>query len=176
MYLTYENLTVRNAEASDCETLCRWWNDGSVMAHAGFPLGLGTTAEKIAGQIKTDTDNTQRRLIIEIDGAAAGEMSYSVTENSATASLGIKICDATQQNKGYGKKLLSMVISSLFGDLGISKIVLDTNLDNLRAQHVYESLGFKKLRVNIDCWKNQLGQIQSTVDYELTPENFKSYI
>ena len=59
--------------------------------------------------------------------------------------------------------------------MGYEKIVLDTNLNNKRAQHVYESLGFRKLRVNMDSWKDQLGRWQSSVDYELIPEDFKNY-
>ena len=47
------------------------------------------------------------------------------------------------------------------------KIALNTNLSNTRAQHVYESLGFKKLGIRENSWKNQLGELQSTVDYEL---------
>jgi len=55
-------------------------------------------------------------------------------------------------------------------------VVLDTNLNNLRAQHVYEQLGFVKVRTNIDCWQNQLGELQSSVDYELTEDGFISWV
>ena len=58
---------------------------------------------------------------------------------------------------------------------GFDKIVLDTNLTNLRAQHVYESLGFRKLRINYDSWTDQLGNKQSAVDYELTEDNFVDF-
>ena len=51
MYIIDRDLCVRNAEMEDCAQLAKWWNDGSVMAHAGFPRGLGTTAEKIQEQI-----------------------------------------------------------------------------------------------------------------------------
>ena len=67
-----------------------------------------------------------------------------------------------------------MLISWLF-EQGLEKIVLDTNLTNLRAQHVYESLGFQKLRVNIDSWTDQLGNKQSAVDYELVEDKFIDY-
>ena len=50
---------------------------------------------------------------------------------------------------------------------------LDTNLNNLRAQHVYECLGFQKMRVNYDSWTDQLGQLQSSVAYELIPHHFR---
>ena len=47
MQMQYKNLTIRDAVAADAEQLTAWWNDGAVMAHAGFPKGLGTTEEKV---------------------------------------------------------------------------------------------------------------------------------
>ena len=54
--------------------------------------------------------------------------------------------------------------------------VLDTNLKNKRAQHVYERLGFTKLRVNENAWTDQLGEWQSSVDYELYPKDFINFV
>lgn len=173
MELTYKNLTIRNAAAGDAPLLAHWWNDGKVMAHAGFPKGLGTTTEKIACDIANDSDDTRRRLILLLNGAPIGEMSY-YNIGSQTAEIGIKICESDYQEKGFGKILLSMLIRHLFQS-GYTKIVLDTNLKNTRAQHVYEKLGFRKLRVNVDSWKNQLGELQSSVDYELTADHFKDF-
>lgn len=166
MLLKQDNLVIRNATESDAAQLAAWWNDGSVMAHAGFPNGLGTTAEKIAASLATDSDETRRRLIIEENDVPIGEMSYRNAGNGA-AEIGIKICIPACQNRGLGRKLLRMLIHSLFNDLGYREIMLDTNLNNLRAQHVYESLGFEKLRVNIDSWVDQLGNKQSSVDYRM---------
>ncbi len=47
MKIQYENLTIRQAEVADAKQLAAWWNDGAVMAHAGFPDGLGTTEEEV---------------------------------------------------------------------------------------------------------------------------------
>ena len=74
----------------------------------------------------------------------------------------------------HRKKVLSLLIACLFKD-GYSKIVLDTNLKNTRAQHVYESLGFRKVRTNIDAWTDQTGRPQSSVDYELLEKDFVNY-
>ena len=63
------------------------------------------------------------------------------------------------------------LIEELF-DRGANLIFLDTNLKNTRAQHVYEMLGFRKVSVNIDSWKNQLGELQSSVNYELEVNDF----
>lgn len=96
-------------------------------------------------------------------------------EGRKTAEIGIKICDFTKQEKGYGKIVLGMMISSLFNDFEYRKIILDTNLNNRRAQHVYEPPGFRKLQVRTNSWRDQLGNPQSAVDYELIPEDFVNF-
>lgn len=173
MKIIYHDLCIRNAESADCPQLARWWNDGSVMAHAGFPRGLGTTAEEIQEQIEKDSDDARRRLMIEYKGAAIGEMSY-YNRGDQVAEIGIKICDTDHQEKGLGKVILSLFIEELFS-MGYVKIILDTNLRNTRAQHVYETLGFHKVRINEDSWTNQVGEIQSSVDYELVRDDFVDY-
>lgn len=170
MKLIYNDLCIRNAEEKDCLQLATWWNDGNVMAHAGFPNGLKTTAKKIKEQIATDSDNTKRRLVIEYKGTSIGEMSFYVYEGKKVE-IGIKICNLDFQGKGLGRVLLSMLIEKLFS-MGYELIFLNTNIKNTRAQHVYELLGFKKTAINKDSWKNQLGELQTSVDYELKPSDF----
>jgi RimJ/RimL family protein N-acetyltransferase len=92
-------------------------------------------------------------------------------KGSNIAEIGIKICDFDMQNKGYGTLFLKMLITSLFANR-YKKIILDTNVNNVRAQHVYEKLGFTKLRINHNSWENQLGVLQSSVDYELHKSQF----
>ena len=96
-------------------------------------------------------------------------MSY---KGNDVAEIGIKICDFTKHGSGYGTTFLKMLITSLFRDFGYEKIILDTNLNNKTAQRVYEKIGFRKLRVNTDAWKNQVGELQASVDYELLAEEF----
>ena len=143
------------------------------MAHAGFPNGLYTCADEIEKQIETDSDNTKRHLIIEKEGVSIGEMSYHNLGNDIVE-IGIKICNPDYQEKGLGHIILSMLIRELFNQ-GYEKIKLDTNLKNERAQHVYEKLGFSKIGVRENCWRDQLGNLQSAVDYELVKESFVEY-
>ena len=109
-----------------------------------------------------------------MDNMPIGEMNYR-NKGSQTVEIGIKICDFSKQNKGVGKILLIMLISALFKDFGYQKIILDTNLKNKRAQHVYEQLGFTKLRVNQNSWTNQIGELQSSIDYELYQKDFINF-
>ncbi|MDR2590236.1 MAG: GNAT family N-acetyltransferase [Oscillospiraceae bacterium] len=171
MTIKNNNLLIRNATVDDAAQLEIWWRDGKIMAHAGFPNGLDITAKEIADSLSTDTDETYRRLIIEVDKIPIGEMNYrNIGDN--TAEIGIKICDFNRQEKGHGSHLLCMLINELFLCYGYEKIILDTNLNNKRAQHVYEKIGFNKVGIRYDCWKNQLGEPQSAVDYELKRENW----
>jgi aminoglycoside 6'-N-acetyltransferase I len=90
-----------------------------------------------------------------------------------TAIIGIKICDFTEQNKGYGTVLLTAFIDALFRHMGYETIDIDTNLTNTRAQKVYEQkLGFRKICVNENSWKNQLGELQSQVCYKLSKNDW----
>lgn len=185
MKLEQGKLCIKNAEKEDCKQLVSWWNDGAVMAHAGFPNGLGTSEEKVQKQIAADNDDTRRHLVIWYDGNRIGEMSYANlgdsleetgedTIENRTADIGIKICNPAFQEKALGKIVLSMLIRELFSR-GYTKIVLDTNLKNKRAQHVYERLGFQKVNVRMDAWTDQVGEKQSVIDYELTTEHFVDF-
>jgi len=164
--LCTEQLTIRQAKAADAKQLAAWWNDGAVMAHAGFPNGLGITEEKVIAGLGVG------RMVIEESGRLIGECNYRTVEDGV-AEIGIKICEVDCQNRGLGRKLLRMLIGWLFQN-GYNKIILDTNVNNTRAQHVYESLGFRKVRTNVDAWKDQLGQMQSSIDYELTEADFRT--
>lgn len=149
-----------------CQVVERWQCDGPCRV----PGWAWNHSRKIQEQIENDSDDTKRRLMIEYKGSAIGEMSYYNRGNNI-AEIGIKICEPDFQEKGLGRVILSMLISQLFA-MGYGRIILDTNLKNTRAQHVYEMLGFQKVRINENSWTNQVGEVQSSVDYELVHENF----
>lgn len=172
MILIQDNLVIRSATREDAPLLCAWWNDGEVMAHAGYPNGLGVTVQEVVRNLEAANNHV---LILEIDGEAVGEMNYR-TAAEGTAEIGIKICKPDRQEKGFGTHFLEMLIGTLFNEHGYQKIILDTNLSNSRAQYVYEKIGFRKTAVHIDSWKDQLGNWQSSVDYQLTKKEYLEFI
>ena len=56
MDISKDRIRIRNSVITDCGQLAEWWNDGKVMAHAGFPNGLGITLDKIKRQILQESD------------------------------------------------------------------------------------------------------------------------
>jgi len=161
MYLKEGKQWIRKAEAGDARQLAAWWNDGKIMAHAGFPHGLGTTEEIVKKELAGGLPSV--RQIIGIDDLAIGEMSYRDV-GQKTAEIGIKICLFEYQNQGLGTNYLKMLLGYL-QSIGFETVILDTNLNNVRAQHVYEKIGFQKTGVRYDSFKNQDGQYESAVDY-----------
>ncbi len=167
MMLQHNSLTIRSATEKDIDTLCAWWADGAIMAHAGFPNGITTDKEKLKAQIQHQTteQNLKQLLIIEEKDIPLGEMSYTLKGNVAT--MGIKICRQETQNQGRGKIYLQMLIDYLFNKKNVATIQVDTMIENKRAQHVYESLGFQKVRIHEDCWIDQRGRKRTAIEYEL---------
>ncbi|MCL2236221.1 MAG: GNAT family N-acetyltransferase [Defluviitaleaceae bacterium] len=169
MILTSGNLTLRSAEVKDAPTLGKWWRDGTVMAHAGFPNGLPITDEKIEDNIKTKAGGINL-MILEVGGVAIGETHYK-DKGDGICAIGIKICDFSQQGKGYGSRFLTMLIRELFGDLGFTQITLDTGDDNIPAQKTYERQGFVKTGEVIE-WTDSVGEHRKALCYKLDKNNF----
>lgn len=48
MRIQKDNIVIRSATIHDAIQLNKWWNDGRVMEHAGFPNGLGQSLEDIS--------------------------------------------------------------------------------------------------------------------------------
>ena len=174
--ISKEHILIRSAVLADAPLLNAWWNHGAVMAHAGFPKGLGQSMEETRRQIAAHEGKLSQLCMILIDGKPVGEASFRIGQNEAET--GFKICDSSYQNRGYGKQIIWMVFEYLFLDealgskMPIHRIFWDTNLNNTRAQHVYEALGATRLRVVKDAFTDQLGVSQSAVEYQLTREDF----
>ena len=64
--LKFENLSLRKAEVEDALQLVSWWNDGEVMAHAGFPNGVGVQVDEVVSLIKKNSKN-RCQFILDID-------------------------------------------------------------------------------------------------------------
>lgn len=179
MRIEKENIVIRSATVGDAIQLNEWWNDGKVMEHAGFPnKGIGESLDETIANIRHREGKLSQICMIEIDGKLVGELSYSIRGDGA-AYLGWKICDFNYQNQGYGPKIITMLFEFLFTDENINskfpidRIIWDTMLENKRAQYVYEhKIKARKIGIQENSWQDQLGNWRSSVDYEISREEF----
>jgi RimJ/RimL family protein N-acetyltransferase len=103
-------------------------------------------------------DDAYMQLVLEINGAPAGEMNCHKM-NCKTMQISIEI-EPSLRNKGYGTRFLRMLLDELFST-GSERIILDVDLDNHIARHVYEKLGFRIKQI-----KHEI----RVADYELLSE------
>lgn len=171
--ITHKEITIRDATIKDARILCNWWNDGRVMAHAGFPNGIHTTIQEVQAQLRED--QTRHRYLIEYQSKPIGEMMLEY-HTLVRVEFGIKICDRSKQNQGIGKTVLSIMVQYLFEECQIEEIVCTTELSNKRAQHVYEQLGFQKEKALYHVWCDEAGKWHDGICYVLKPQKFHSYV
>lgn len=164
MYIEKDKIVIRSSEIKDAEQITKWWNDGKVMSHAGFPKGLGVSKEEVRDIILSNNKDCQL-LMVQIQGDDVGEMNYRKTKSGVE--IGIKLCKFEYHGKGYGTKLIKLLIDFLCDELHCNLIEVNTNVNNRQAQALYEKVGFKQIRIEKDGWRNQLGELQSTIFYEL---------
>lgn len=120
----HDGLELRPALAQDAALLCRWWNDGSIMAHAGFPQGLGTTAREVAAQLQADASS--HRLLLLEQGCPVGEAVWRTAGEPGTAEIGIKLCVPSARGRGLGTQYLHRLLRYLFGPGGFRLVTLTT--------------------------------------------------
>lgn len=178
MRIKKDNIIIRSATLNDAIQLNKWWNDGSVMEHAGFPNGIGQSLDDTIANIMGREGKLSNLCMIEIDDKPVGELSYSIRGDGA-AYPGWKICDFNYQNQGCGPKIIMMLLEFIFTDEAINskfpieKIIWDTDIENKRAQYVYENkIGAKRIGMRKDSWKDQTGRLRTAVDYEISKEEF----
>ena len=171
MSLDFKLGYVRKSTPIDAILLAKWWSDGRVMAHAGFPNGLKTDINALKKRLEEEDPLFVLWIIENESHQAIGEMSYRIKDSTAT--IGIKICELSEQGKGMGPKALKAFINYLFEVQKVHKIILDTMIENTRAQKVYRSLKFTQTAINPNIWQDQLGTWRTSVDFVLTKETYE---
>jgi diamine N-acetyltransferase len=101
---------------------------------------------------QTIADPNAFHFIIEAEGERVGyTMLYGLTDPNQ--SLCIQRLVITQKGKGYGKATLRLLQKLAFEEWQIHRLWLDVKDYNLRARHVYESVGFQLDGVLRECVK-----------------------
>lgn len=173
-------ISFRPVQVSDGKLLCDWFNNGELMKHVGFNKGLNTSvsdlATKIAKEVEDKSENRSFRQFIVIENSTnipIGELSFNDLDlRNKSCSIGIKICDLDKQRMGYGYDALSIFLNYLFETYGLHRIELDTLLENVRAQHLYEKVGFKRIGLKRDCWIDPQNCYRSAVLMDILREEF----
>jgi aminoglycoside 6'-N-acetyltransferase len=96
------------------------------------------------------------------DEPEADRQMYHLENTDHVYGIDLFIGETKYWNRGIGTKVLSAIVDYLFTELQAAKIVIDPDVNNLRAIRCYEKAGFVKVKVlpshqlhegkYQDCW------------------------
>ena len=103
-----------------------------------------------------DSEDLQHLKVVDNQGVIVGFLILSGLKLQED-NLELKRIVINQKGKGYGKQTLKMLQYLAFQKLNAHRLWLDVFDDNLRAIHVYKSVGFVKEGTKRECVKSQNG-------------------
>ena len=137
---------LRARELEDEPLLYRWFNDFEVTEYLSvrYPVSHKAEREFIEKQSAPGYGNAGFAVETLADGRLIGgtDLMHTSAENRS-AVLGIAIGDKTYWNSGYGTDTMRTVCRFGFEMMNLRRIELIVFADNVRAQKVYERVGFK---------------------------------
>ncbi|MCF0124938.1 MAG: GNAT family N-acetyltransferase [Clostridia bacterium] len=101
------------------------------------------------GETTSCSDKVYQRYYFYIDGIKIGRCILITYKDNNEVFLSDFVLEEQFQNKGYGTEILKKLIS----DYSLNSLSVDT--DNLRAIHIYEKVGFEKIKVFREVYKER---------------------
>ncbi|MBH1939750.1 GNAT family N-acetyltransferase [Mobilitalea sibirica] len=146
---------IRQLELGDEDFLHKWRNDAKGNLYCGFQYGFLLSKEAFRLELKDQIENrqvfTKDKLFIickKEDLTPIGDISYRNWDHrNRSAEFGIEIGEVDERSKGYGFDALYHFIDYMFNSLNLHRIELTTFADNLKAQKLYDRLGFKTIGI-----------------------------
>jgi aminoglycoside 6'-N-acetyltransferase len=112
-------------------------------------------------------------LVIELGGDIAGVIHYHEESDPDYKRAQVDILVAGgRQEQGLGTEALRVLIAWLIDERGHHRITMDPAVDNTRAIHVYEKVGFKPIGVARRYERGADGQWHDALLMDLLAEEF----
>jgi len=139
---------LRAIERTDIERFRVWLNDPEVIEGLVIYTPLSLTDEEDWFDNIRKRPMDERPMTIEVqqdaEWIAVGNCSFfDIDWRCRAAKLGIFIGDKSFWNKGYGTKVMQLLLKHGFETLNLNRIALDVYENNPRAIRAYEKAGFR---------------------------------
>ncbi|MEO8538285.1 MAG: GNAT family protein [bacterium] len=137
---------LRAREPEDEALLFEWFNDPDVTEHLSmrYPISHKGEREFLVRSADVGYNNINFAIETLTDGTMIGGCDlHRVSAENRSGVLGIAIGDKAFWDGGYGTDAMRTLVRFGFDMLNLHRIELDVYANNLRAQHVYEKIGFQ---------------------------------
>lgn len=141
------NLILRNHKEGDIDAWVKWFNDEEVMKYMSISLKLTREDEE---EYFEEAQQNLFMLPLSIcdkkNKEPIGNMSLEIDPAQPhSAKLGIVIGEKSYWRKGVCKEATREIIRIGFEELGLEKISLFVDIENIAAQKCYEACGFRQV-------------------------------
>lgn len=160
------NMKIRVLEERDLPTRVEWMNSPRIYTnmHYSIPVSLHNTISWYRDNI----NNTNRiDVVFDCNGEIIAMGGLTGIDNAVKKAELYIFVNPNLHRSGIGTKATACLCKYGFDELGLNKIYLKTNSNNISARRVYEKCGFKIEGVlRADCMTTD-GQLIDRVCYGL---------
>lgn len=143
MTIRTARLRIRLANDSDIVFVAALWNHPAIMAHAGYPEGLGITPEAVRKKLPRHNESLLDSILVveqENTGIPIGQAMMQSPDETGGSITDIKLLPEYQR-RGFGSEIKRAMISFLFENTACSHVEATPNLDNISSIRMQESVG-----------------------------------
>ena len=138
-------MRLRPPEERDLPTFVRWFNDPDVRYWLSMSDEPELTLESERGWYEEMRSDPTRVIwcMETAEGEPLGNLGlHAIDEAQGRATLGISIGEKEQWGRGYGTEGVRQALRYGFQELGLRRVDLQVDEDNLRGIRCYEKCGF----------------------------------
>lgn len=141
MLIKKEQITIREFTIDDVENKVRWINDSENNEYLHYDIPLNV--EKTKRWFLQKNNDGRLDCVIEFDSVPVGLIGLlAIDKQNSKAEFYISMGEASYKRKGIAYRATKMIIEYAFEDLGLNKIYLNVDAENIPACKLYEKSGF----------------------------------
>ena len=137
-------ISIRKFERADIPKKVEWINnpENNQFLHYDIPICVEKTEMWFDSHIGEDS---RYDAVIEADGVPVGTIGLlSIDWKNSKAEYYIAMGETVYKGKGVAKEASRLILEYGFEKLGLNRIYLFTEVENVAARNLFERVGFKK--------------------------------
>ncbi len=169
-------MRLRPVEEGDLSLFLRWFNDPDVRYWLAMSHASELTMESEREWYEEMRGDPARVVwcIETREGQPIGNLGlHAIDEGQGRATLGISIGEKEQWSRGYGTEALRGALRYGFDEMGLRRVDLQVDEDNLRGIRCYEKCGFVREGV-LRAHRIRKGQPVNAVVMSILREEFEA--
>ncbi len=135
-------ITIRRFERTDIPKKVEWVNnpENNMFLHYDVPICVEKTEKWFDSHLGEDT---RYDAVIEADGVPVGTIGLlSIDRKNSKAEYYIAMGETSYKGKGVAKEASRLILQYGLEVLGLNRIYLFTEVENVSAQKLFERVGF----------------------------------